>query len=244
MNERIKILGIPFINTSFNKMIEILQGKIEKEEKAFVVTANPEIVMYTYEDAEYKETILNADYIVPDGHGILLASKILDKPIDERVTGYDLMMKLLELANKNRWRIFLLGGKAEVNRKAALNLTAEFPDLVLAGNQDGYFNTDDKKVACEIAKSNPDLIFVALGFPKQEKWILENISSFSKGVFIGVGGSVDVLAGEVKRAPDIWQNMKLEWLYRLLQQPSRWRRMLALPRFVIQVLYSKNQKKD
>ncbi|PAE25822.1 WecB/TagA/CpsF family glycosyltransferase [Bacillus sp. 7894-2] len=239
MKERVEILEIPFINTSFSDMVEILADQVDREEKTFIVTANPEIVMHTYEDRKYKEKVLTADFIVPDGNGILLAAKILDKPIAERIAGFDLMMKLLELANLHKWSIYLLGGREGVNQKAAERIKAAFPDLVLAGRHNGYFNWEDGKLSNDIEQLKPDIVFVALGFPRQEHWISENISRFSKGLFIGVGGSIDVIAGEVKRAPEVWQKMKLEWFYRLLQQPARWKRMLALPKFVIHVLQSK-----
>jgi N-acetylglucosaminyldiphosphoundecaprenol N-acetyl-beta-D-mannosaminyltransferase len=107
---------------------------------------------------------------------------------------------------------------------------------MIAGSHHGFFDWNKNTISEEIRASEPDIVFVALGFPKQEKWIAENISNFTKGLFIGVGGSIDVLAGEVKRAPEIWQKTNLEWFYRLLKQPSRWRRMLALPQFQLKFL--------
>lgn len=232
----IEILGINFISTSFRHMVEILTKKIEDNEKTFVVTANPEIVMYSLEDEDYRNNVALADYVVPDGNGILLAGKLLHKPVEERITGYDLTVELLTLGNATGWKVYLLGGKEEVNVKAVNHIRKTYPNVKVVGSHNGYFDWKDDSIQNEILNTEPDIVLVALGFPKQEKWIAEHLNSFSKGIFIGVGGSIDVLAGEVKRAPMIWQRLKLEWFYRLLKQPSRWRRMLALPRFVIKVM--------
>jgi N-acetylglucosaminyldiphosphoundecaprenol N-acetyl-beta-D-mannosaminyltransferase len=238
----VDILGIDFLKKSFVEVVGVLTERIHQNEKTFVVTANPEIVMYTRENPEYKETVKNADFVVPDGSGIILAAKILNHPLSGRVTGYDLMIRLLELANQNQWRIYLLGGQEETNQKAAVNIRMQFPNAQLVGARNGFFNWEDNTINEEIQSLSPDLVFVCLGFPRQEKWIAENLVHFSKGVFIGVGGSIDVIAGEVKRAPEVWQKMNLEWFYRLMMQPSRWRRMLALPRFLIQILKIRSSK--
>ncbi|TDK62198.1 glycosyltransferase [Bacillus salipaludis] len=236
MKNNVNILGINFLNKGFNEVVELLSERIAKGIKTFVVTANPEIVMYARENDEYRKIVQEADYIVPDGSGIILAAKILNTPIQERVTGYDLTVRLLDLANQNRWRIYLLGGKEETNKKAVANICEQYPHLVMAGSHNGYFKGKEDKIADEIKAANVDIVFVALGFPRQEKWISSHYATFSKGIFMGVGGSIDVLAGEVKRAPVVWQKLNLEWFYRLAKQPSRWRRMLALPRFLVEIL--------
>jgi N-acetylglucosaminyldiphosphoundecaprenol N-acetyl-beta-D-mannosaminyltransferase len=235
-NNMVEILGVNFVNKSFKEVIDFLSKQITQETKTFLVTANPEIVMYAKGNSEYRDLVQTADLVVPDGFGILLASKILKSPIQERVTGYDLAIRLLELANQNHWSIYLLGGKDSTNKKAIHNIRMQFPNAIIAGSHNGYFDWKDNIIAEEIHATNPDIVLVALGYPKQEKWIAENMSKFSKGIFIGVGGTIDVLAGEVKRAPKIWQKMNLEWFYRFLMQPSRWRRMIALPRFVLEIL--------
>lgn len=239
----VNILGIDFLNIGFSEVVELLTERIEKNDKTFVVTANPEIVMYTRENHEYKKIVRSADIVVPDGSGIILAAKVLHSPLRERVTGYDLMMELLKLANEHQWQIYLLGGQEETNQNAAANIRRQFPDAQLVGSHNGFFNWEDNTIREEIQSVRPDLIFVCLGFPRQEKWIAENIDHFSKGIFIGVGGSIDVLAGEVKRAPVVWQKMNLEWFYRLMKQPSRFGRMLALPRFLIQIMKIRSSKK-
>ncbi|MFB5195052.1 WecB/TagA/CpsF family glycosyltransferase [Neobacillus sp. KR4-4] len=231
----VNILGINFLNKRFNEVVEILIKAIHDQKKYFIVTANPEIVMYAKDHPEYLTIVQSADMIVPDGAGIIIASKILNQPIYERVTGYDLTIRLLEEANKKKWSIYLLGGKEETNQKAVATIQRQFNQIHIAGSHHGFFDWQKNTITSEIKAKGPDIIFVALGFPRQEKWIKENLPYFSKGLFMGVGGSIDVLAGEVQRAPRIWQKINLEWLYRLITQPSRWRRMLAIPKFLSQI---------
>ncbi|ALC88775.1 acetylglucosaminyldiphospho-UDP acetyl-beta-D-mannosaminyltransferase [Bacillus sp. FJAT-18017] len=232
----ITILDIPFLAKRFEEVAGLLAKHIRRGEKAFIVTANPEIVMYAKNDEEYKRTLKKADYIVPDGFGVILGSRMLKNPLPERVAGYDLTIRLLEMADKEGLKVYLLGGKEEANQAAASNISQKYPGLTLVGRHHGYFSWEDGKISDEIEMKEPDIVLVALGYPKQEQWIAENIGRVTKGIFIGVGGSIDVLAGIAKRAPEVWRRMNLEWLYRLVKQPSRWRRMLMLPKFVIEVL--------
>jgi len=241
--ETIDILGLHFTKKNFNDMIGIISERIHEQKKSFIVTANPEIVMHSLEDKEYRQVLDKADYIVPDGIGIIIASKIVGSPLKERVTGYDLMISLLQKADKDGLSIFLLGGREDINDEAANNIRNTYSNVKIVGQQHGFFDLNDPQMAEKIERLSPDIIFVALGFPRQEKWIAQHYSIFTKGIFIGVGGSIDVLSGRVKRAPVIWQKMKVEWLYRLIKQPSRWRRMLALPRFMLSVVKpTKNEK--
>lgn len=241
-NQRVTILDIPFMNVYFDEMVSLISGRIVEERRTFIVTANPEIVMETEKDYDYKSYVLNADYVVPDGNGILWAANFLKEPLFERIAGYDLMVKLLQLSNIRGWKVFLLGGREDVNLKAAQAIEKDYPGIKLVGRHHGFFDWNEDKLQREIQMSQPDIILVALGVPKQEKWIAENLSYFSKGIFIGVGGSIDVLAGEVKRAPEIWIKLRLEWLYRLLKQPTRWRRMLSIPKFMLKIFQVKLRK--
>jgi N-acetylglucosaminyldiphosphoundecaprenol N-acetyl-beta-D-mannosaminyltransferase len=238
----VNILGINFINKSFNEVVEILYKSIQANRKSFIVTANPEIVMYAKDNPDYKRIVQSADMVVPDGTGIIIASRILNQPIRERVTGFDLTIRLLEHANENKWRIYLLGGREETNQKAVENIHSQYPHVQIVGSHHGFFDWENNTVSSQIQDASPDLIFVALGFPKQEQWIAKNYALYSKGLFMGVGGSIDVLAGEVKRAPHIWQRLNLEWFYRLITQPTRWRRMMAIPKFLIQIYKLKRHR--
>jgi N-acetylglucosaminyldiphosphoundecaprenol N-acetyl-beta-D-mannosaminyltransferase len=234
--QRVNILGVPFVNTTKAQFVEQLDQHMQRQEKAFVVTANPEIVMKTIEDEQYRNVIEKATYITADGIGVVKAAQLLNKPIPERVTGYDTMVELLKLAEQKGYSIYLLGGQQETLEKAVQNIQSAHPSINIAGSHNGFFDWDKNDIQKEIAAAKPDLVFVALGVPKQENWIAGNLSQFEKGVFMGVGGSFDVIAGTVERAPEAWQKANLEWLYRLIKQPSRWKRMLALPRFGLKIL--------
>jgi N-acetylglucosaminyldiphosphoundecaprenol N-acetyl-beta-D-mannosaminyltransferase len=237
--KHVEIMGIPFINIDQKSFIKTLTNHIDKNEKAFVITANPEIVMKAQEDKELKAITQRATYITADGIGVVKAAQLLNNPLPERVTGYDTMIGLLKEANEKSYKIFLLGAQKETLEKACVNINEKYPNVQIVGRQDGYFNWTDNDIVERIQTASPDLIFVALGVPRQEKWISENINSFGTGVFMGVGGSFDVIAGTVERAPEIWQKMNIEWLYRLVKQPSRWKRMLVLPKFALIIIRQK-----
>lgn len=238
----VSILDIPFLNKSKQNFLkEDLYPCLLNEKKCFIVTANPEIVMETRRNEQYKNVVCSADYIVPDGIGILLAAKWQKAPLSERVTGYDLMIDLLNYANEKHLSCFLLGATEEVNNKAAAEIKKSYPNVMITGHHHGYFAENDEDVAHLVREANPDLIFVALGYPKQELWIKRQIETFDKGVFIGVGGSFDVLAGDVKRAPKIWINLNLEWLYRIIQQPSRIGRLIHIVKFMFIFLFNRSK---
>ncbi|EME1037849.1 WecB/TagA/CpsF family glycosyltransferase [Listeria monocytogenes] len=230
--QEISILNIPFYNTTQAGFVEELYTLAKDGERRFVVTANPEIVMHARTDKEFKAILRQADYIVPDGIGIIMASEKLGEPLTERVTGYDTMVGLL---NKPL-RCYFLGAKPEISKVVESKVSEKFPQAVVCGVHHGYFDVlESEMIAKEILLAKPDVIFVALGSPAQEKWILSQIANFEKGIFIGVGGSFDVLTDNVKRAPKIWIKLRLEWVYRLLSNPSRWRRFFAIPQFMLAI---------
>ncbi|MED4889254.1 WecB/TagA/CpsF family glycosyltransferase [Lysinibacillus sp. FSL R7-0073] len=231
----VTIMGVPFLHISQQGFVDLLVNRIEQQEKTFVVTANPEVVMQANENPTVKGYLNQATYICADGIGVVKAAQILGDSLPERVTGYDTMVKLLEVGQQKRFKVYLLGAQKETIEKTIANIHKNYPHVEVVGYHDGFFDWNNNHIADDIAALQPDLVFVALGVPRQEKWITENLDKFSKGVFIGVGGSFDVIAGTVKRAPVIWQKLNLEWLYRLLRQPSRFIRMLVLPRFALKV---------
>lgn len=232
----VEILTIPFIDTNMDEFInQMINPRIKNQEKTFIVTANPEIVEYANEHQDYKDIITKADYITPDGIGIIMASKWLNQPLQERITGFDLMNKLFSIANEQQLKVYLLGAEESVIESAAMKVQQQYPDINLVGHHHGYIDIEDVNLAKSIAELEPDIVLTALGFPRQEMWTSIHYPLFKKGLFMGVGGSFDVLAGKVNRAPLLWQKMRLEWLYRLIQEPSRWKRMLVLPKFVIKV---------
>lgn len=239
----IKILDVPFINTTRRAFIQTLQNRIDNKEKTFVVTANPEIVMQTLDNQEYKKTLQKADFITADGIGIVKAAQLIGQPLPERVSGFDLMLDLLEIANEKRYRVFFLGAADHVLQQTLAKVKTDFPGIQIAGAQNGFFDWKDPVLPQMIKDSKSDLVFVALGFPRQENWIGSHINLFNQGVFIGIGGSFDGFTGNVKRAPEVWQKLNLEWFYRLVKQPSRWKRMLVLPKFAITVMRKKAMNK-
>lgn len=242
--EIVKILGVPFTNTTQSQFVELLEQRIQHNEKTFVITANPEIVMKAVEDDQYKRIIDKATYITADGIGVVKAAQLLNKPLPERVTGYDTTVELLKRAEQKQYSIYILGGQQTTLDKAIINIKATHPNINIVGHHNGFFDWDKNDIRQEIAQKKPDIVFVALGCPRQENWIEQNLPFFEKGIFIGVGGSFDVIAGAVERAPLAWQKANLEWLYRLIKQPSRLPRMLALPRFGLKILKMKVTGKD
>jgi N-acetylglucosaminyldiphosphoundecaprenol N-acetyl-beta-D-mannosaminyltransferase len=240
MRERIvSILDVDFTHTTMAQMVERLNGHFNEREKAFVITANPEIVMQAVQDRHFHEITKKADYVIADGIGVVKAAQLLGSPLPERVPGYDLMHHLLKVMHEEGRSLYMLGAKEDVLHQVMDRVRDLYPNVQIVGSHHGFFELEDTSISDDIKACDPDLVLVALGCPRQERWISMYINDFQKGVFIGVGGSFDSLVGHVPRAPEMWQKMNLEWFYRLLKQPSRWRRMLALPHFVIKVVGQK-----
>ncbi|MCM3718487.1 WecB/TagA/CpsF family glycosyltransferase [Fictibacillus phosphorivorans] len=239
MKKTVRILGVDFVNSTLFEFLNTLSGHLEREEKTFVVTANPEIVMKVREDANYRAVVEKADYVTADGIGVVKAAGLLGTPLPERVTGFETFMGLLQIANERGYSVYLLGAQDEVLQKTVAEIMKQFPNVKIAGAHHGFFDWNDDPIPNEIKRTKPDLIFTALGVPRQELWIGQNMDKFEKGVFMGIGGSFDVLAGAVQRAPEVWQKMNLEWAYRLMKQPSRWKRQLSLPHFALKVIQQK-----
>jgi N-acetylglucosaminyldiphosphoundecaprenol N-acetyl-beta-D-mannosaminyltransferase len=203
--------------------------------------------MCAREDGELREILNGADLCTPDGIGVVYGAKILGDKLSERVAGYDLIVNLFDVLAKKGKSVYLLGAKPKVAEVAAENLVKKYPGLKIAGTHDGYFkDDDDEKVIEEINKTSPDFLMVCIGFPKQENWIYKYKDKLNVRLAIGAGGCIDVFAGNVQRAPEFYCNHGIEWLYRLIKQPSRFVLMLALPKFGFKVLFmgKKYQKKE
>ncbi|MFT8825769.1 MAG: WecB/TagA/CpsF family glycosyltransferase [Liquorilactobacillus mali] len=235
--EKVAVLGVNFTKITNKELLEQLKTDSLNHSNRFVITANPEIVLYARDNPEYLAVIKSADYTTADGIGIIKGANILKTPLPERVTGFDTLCSLLEFADKEQKSVYFLGAKPETIKKAIAKIRHEYPALKIAGYHDGYFE-DEQEIATEIKASNPDFVFVALGFPKQEFFIAKH-RQLTASIWMGVGGSFDVLAGTVKRAPLFWQKHHIEWLYRLFQEPSRFWRMLALPKYLIMIYLEK-----
>ena len=247
--DSIKIFGVRIHNTTLMEVTNLLREYLKGDKLSVIYTPNTEIVMAAKDDQSLKELLNRADLVIPDGIGLIYGSKIKKKPLKERVTGFDTSMKLLNIANENSYSIFLLGGKDGVSKIAAENIKKDYPNIQIAGYQHGYFKgshlglvdtEEEKEILNTINKLNPDIIFVGLGFPMQEKWIDANKDILNSRVIIGNGGVMDILAGNAKRAPEIYQKLGLEWFYRLMQNPSRIKRQLVIPKFMLKVLFGKD----
>ena len=233
-----KILDVNVSTLNYGELITSIDSLIETGGQGNIIAVNPEKIMALQKDSKLKDLINSATFTIPDGIGVILASKLNKGSVTERVTGVDLFVKLLELADRKRYKIFLYGAKPEVVSKAVENIKKDYPNLIVAGYRDGYVS-DQNELINDINVSGAQLMFVALGSPKQEFWIEENKEKLNVNIFQGVGGSFDVISGTVKRAPAAFRNTGTEWLYRLLSQPSRIQRQMALPKFLLKVLSSK-----
>lgn len=202
-----------------------------------VLAMNPEKVMRLKGDPALFEFVSGAALLIPDGYGVVLAAKILGLPSLTLVTGVDLMVRLARLAESRGFGVFLFGGTEEANRGAAESLARTMPALKISGRRNGYFDQGkEHEVVALINQCRPDMLFVALGSPRQEAWMRRFLPQLDVGICQGVGGTFDVLGGVARRAPKAVQRLRLEWLYRLLADPSRAKRQAALPRFAAEVL--------
>lgn len=233
---RLEILDIPVDSLTMVEVISLAEKAIINHEKLRIVTANAEMIMQASQNKELKRILLAADLVVPDGAGVVWASRQLKNPVPERVAGADLAVHLLQLAAERQFRVYFLGASPHTAEQAAANMIRKFPLLNIVGTQDGFFSEEqDLEIIQKINESQADLLLVALGSPKQEVWLEKWRKQLTPSIHMGVGGTLDVMAGNVQRAPLWMQKNSLEWLYRGLCQPSRWRRLLALPRFVLAV---------
>ena len=234
MSTKVDILGVKFDNVSTeesSRRIKDLVVKGRLGRPSYLVKPNAEIVTYAQKDNEFKAVLNSAGLATPDGIGLLLASRILGNRFKERVGGPDLMESILRLAAQNGYSVFFLGSRPHVVEKLVKVVKRSFPKVRIAGFHHGYFEKDTKVIEL-ITKSKPDILFVALGFPKQETWIHENLRKIKVPLYVAEGGSFDFISGEVARAPKGLRNIGLEWLFRLIFQPSRIKRQLALPKFL------------
>lgn len=213
-------------NEEENIFYSILEDLLITNKKKFIITVNPEIIMKSYKNIVIKEMLLNDNNIlVPDGISIIKKAKQYNINIKERITGVDISSKALEICNKNKKSIYLFGSKKEVLDKLIININQKYPNINIVGFSDGYVEDKDK-IMQEIIFLSPDLILIALGVPNQELLINKYIEKAKKGVFIGVGGTFDVLSGCKKRAPKLFIKLNLEWLYRIICEPTRLKRFI------------------
>ena len=209
---------------SAQSFYEILSDNLKNNKKTFVVTANPETFMISEKNEDVRKMLLDKETVmVPDGIGVLKAGKKIGYNIEERITGIDIANELLKFGNEQKKSIYLFGSKQEVIDSMKIVIKEQYPNLKLVGTSNGYV-TDKDKVFDEIVKLEPDIVLVALGIPLQEMLIYKHLNRFKKGIFVGVGGSFDVMSGMKKRAPRIFIKLNLEWLYRIMKEPKRLKR--------------------
>ena len=237
MVNRVSILGVEFDSVTALRAVEWAVGIVGGVgEKSYVVTPNPEIVQMARRDEAFRGAVNSAGLVLADGIGIIIAGRILKTPLPEKVPGIDFATELFRKMAETKGSVYLLGAKPGVAEKARDKLTMAYPGLRIVGVSDGYFS-DDAPIIEKINAASPDLLLVCLGAPKQELWMAANLDKLNVKLCAGLGGSLDVFSGEVKRAPVFFRKLQLEWFYRLLSDPRRIKRMIKLPAFIFAVLF-------
>lgn len=238
---RIDVLGVGFDNVTMDEAVARAVALIREGGAHYVVTPNPEIVEVCRENPAAKAAVNGADLVLPDGIGVIKGAAMLGTPLKEKTPGIEFAGHLMERMAEEGLSLFLLGAKPGVAEAAAKNLAERYPGLVVAGTHDGYFK-EDAPVVDSIRQSGADVVFVCLGAPKQELWMRKNGPATGAHLLCGLGGSLDVFAGVVERAPKFWSDHGLEWFYRLCKEPRRIGRMMKLPLFLVHVKQEKRRK--
>ncbi len=238
---RINVLGVGFDNLTMQEAVERAMELIREPGVHSVVTPNPEIVEVCRENPAAREAVNGADLVLPDGVGVIKGAAMLGTPLKEKTPGIEFAAHLMGKMAEEGLSLFLLGAKPGIAQQAAVRLAEQYPGLRIAGTHDGYFQ-EDGPVTQAIAASGADCVFVCLGAPRQELWIRENGPATGAHLLCGLGGSLDVFAGAVERAPRFWREHGLEWLYRLCKEPRRIGRMMKLPLFLVHVKQEKRKK--
>lgn len=223
-----EILGIQFDDVTRQEAAEIGAQLLEEDKFHYVVTPNPEFILAAEKDDAFLHVINGADLVLADGIGVVYSARIMGTPLKGRVPGIEFAEDMLACLNERKGRLYLLGAKPGVAEQAGEKILEKYPDIVLCGSRDGYFK-DEEAVLLEVAAARPDLLFVCLGAPKQEKWMARWGKHTGARLAIGLGGCLDVFAGNVERAPEAWQKAGMEWAYRLKKEPKRITRMAKLP---------------
>ena len=234
------VLGVRVDDVTFAETLDLCAEAIARREPLLIATVNTEFVMAARSDGEFREVLDRAGLVVPDGIGQIVAARLTGHRLREHVRGTDLVERLAERGAREGYRFFFLGGRGGVAEAAAASLASRYPSLQIAGCYEGLADpVDDAQTTAAVRAAGPvDVLLVAYGAPKQEKWLARNLAALDVPVGIGVGGVFNFFAGRTPRAPLWMRRLELEWLHRLLTQPWRWRRQLALPRFALLVLAS------
>jgi N-acetylglucosaminyldiphosphoundecaprenol N-acetyl-beta-D-mannosaminyltransferase len=239
----VELAGVKVDNVTMDQALKKLEEFIAERWPHLIVTPNPEMIVAAQDDEELHNILDNAHLRLPDGISMVVVSNILRCPLKERIAGIDFLLRSVELSALKGYRIFLLGGAPGVAEAAARVLKSKYPNLIIAGTQHGYFSagggsafggksSEEQEIVTKIRTSAPDILFAGLGMGRQEKWLARNLADLNVPVSVGVGGSFDVISGIKRRAPKWIQGLYIEWLYRLITEPQRWKRQLALPKFL------------
>lgn len=235
---RVELFGVGFDDVTLPEAAARAAALLTQPGFHYVVTPNPELVTLARKEAPFRAALNGADLVLADGIGVVYAAKLLGTPLKGRCPGIDCAAGLMAHMAQSGGRLFLLGSKPGVAVAAAQNLKQQYPKLRVCGSHDGYFK-DSAGVVAEIREAAADVVFVCLGAPKQEYWMLEHGPETGAKLMMGLGGSLDVFAGVVERAPERWQKLGLEWLYRLMKEPSRIGRMAKLPLFLVSAAWAR-----
>lgn len=229
------IMGVDVSTQNYEQLTVALLEDMKNKKKGYIVAVNPEKIMQSKRDAEVKQILNEAAYAIPDGIGIIIASKMQKGRIKSRVTGVDMMENIIKMAAEHGKRVGMYGGKPGIAELAAQNLKKKYPQLNVVVIIDGY-QKDNNQIIQDLNLADPEILFVAMGSPRQEKWIRANIQQVNALVYQGVGGSFDVFSGTVKRAPAFFQKFGLEWFYRLVSNPKRIGRQMNLVWFLLHMI--------
>jgi N-acetylglucosaminyldiphosphoundecaprenol N-acetyl-beta-D-mannosaminyltransferase len=230
--QRVEILGLGIDQVDMEGALNRIEEFIAEGAPRIVVTADASGLVAAQSDQQWRSIIENADLVTPDSVGVIWASERTGNVLKSRVSGVDLVAELCRLSAEKGYRIYFLGAAPGVAEKAASALRLKFPGVNIVGARDGYFSeAEERSVVTAIREAKPDVLFVAMGIPIQEKFIVRHMYEIGAPVSMGVGGSFDVLSGNVRRAPVFIQRARLEWVWRLLMNPKKWRKVVALPKF-------------
>lgn len=235
---KVNILGVKVDKVNIEQASDKIMDMINNNEKCgYVFTPNSEIIMRAYRDKEFCDILNTASLLTADGIGVVYASKILKNPINERCAGFDVTLRLFEKMADAKKTVYLFGSKPGIAELAKTNIESKYKGIQVVGVSDGYFDADkEKEIIADINEKSPDVLLVCLGAPKQEKWIYDHKHELNVKVCLGVGGTLDVISGQSERAPEFYIKHNIEWMYRLIKQPSRIGRMMDLPKFGFTVL--------
>ena len=241
--QEISVLGVKVNDITVSETAELIEQFVKEQDKPhLIVTLGTEMVMASQKDSDIKNLINNASLVCADGVGVVWGARKAGLKLREKAAGVEILEEVVKRSSESKLRIFLLGAEPGTAEKTAENLRNKYPNCNIVGTFHGYFKEDSEPIEI-IKKAKPDVIFTALGFPKQEKWYLSHAQELKIPVGMGVGGSFDVLSGKIDRAPMWMRKLSLEWLYRLIKEPSRFKRMMSIPKFILAILFSKNGKK-